>query len=106
MQTSADFLTQLRFYGGLCLDLGCVGMSWLNSARVATDKKHKAVALAHRSASGPKRLAVVLLALSLALLLSLSVSLLAILTQARGPDGYNWIESAGNPIVPGVDRAY
>ena len=43
-------------------------MSWLNFPHAAIDKKRKIVALARRSASGPKRLTAVLLAVSLALL--------------------------------------
>jgi hypothetical protein len=54
----------------------------------------------------PSRFIVALQALSLALLLSLSLSLLAIPTQANGPDGYNWVELTGNPVFGGTSRAY
>jgi hypothetical protein len=77
-------------------------MPWPNSLHFATDNKHLTVGLYYRSTTGLKRLTAILLAL----LLSLSVSLLAIPTQANGPDGYNWAELTGNPVFSGTSRAY
>ena len=79
------------------------GEGFLQSMR---DRTAKTTAWAVRFAAGPNRFIVALVALSLALLLSVGVSLLAIPTQARGPDGYNWIERAGNPVFTGTERAY
>jgi hypothetical protein len=75
------------------------GEGFLQSMR---DRTAKTTASAVRFPAIPNRFTVALLAL----LLSLSVSLLAIPTQARGPDGYNWIERAGNPVFTGTERAY
>lgn len=44
--------------------------------------------------------------LALLLIFSISISLLATSVQAHGPDGYVWIESTGNPVFSGTNRAY